>query len=64
MVYGKCRLGGIRVPQRCFQIDESDDGRLEIVGASDPEQLAVVQLLEKMIIRYCSDKCKNQWYTD
>ena len=49
IVYGKCRLGGIQQPLRCFQVQDSEDGRVEIVDAAPPEELAAEQLAEKMV---------------
>jgi hypothetical protein len=49
IVYGKCRIGGINEPLRCFAVEDTDDGRLEIVEAESPEELAIQQLAEKMV---------------
>ncbi len=48
IVYGKCRIGGIRQPERCFAVEDTADGRVEIVEAGSPEEHAVEELAEKM----------------
>jgi hypothetical protein len=49
IVYGKCRIGGIHQPLRCFQVQDTDDGRVEILDAAPPGELAAEQLAEKMV---------------
>jgi len=49
IVYGKCRIGGIRQPQRCFIVQDTDDGRVDVTPAESPEELAVLQLADKMV---------------
>jgi hypothetical protein len=47
IVYGKCRIGGIHQPQRSFKVEDTDDGRVQIVECESLEVRAVAELAEK-----------------
>ena len=49
IVYGKCRIGGIHVPQRSYQVEDTDDGRIEIVECASSDERGVEELAEKAV---------------
>jgi hypothetical protein len=49
IVYGKCRIGGIHQPQRSFKVEDTDDGRVQIVECESLEDRAVAELAEKAV---------------
>ena len=49
IVYGKCRIGGVRHPDRTFKALDQDDGSVGIVDAGSPEKRAVDELTERMV---------------
>ena len=48
IVYGKSRIGGLHQPERSFKVEDTDDGRVQIVEGDSPEDRAVAELAEKM----------------
>ena len=49
IIYGKCRIGGVRVPERAFRVEDEDDGTVSIIECGDPGQLATNEMVEKMV---------------
>lgn len=54
IVYGKCRIGGIRLADRTFESVDTADGGLDIVDAASDEVEAVQALVEKMVLAITS----------
>ena len=54
IVWGKSRIGGIHQPDRTFKVVDTEDDRIEIVAAGDPEEHAVHDLAEKMVRAICT----------
>jgi hypothetical protein len=48
IVYGKCRIGGVRQPERTFRVEDVEEGGIDIVEAGSPQQRALSDLAEKM----------------